>query len=98
MDRFWRWVYGLAERNIRSNFMKRWRHDRRCPNCGRWGALYGWTSKHEVDYLHITLTCRACNHTSTWLEDAMAPIPVDPTTYEPIRRHPMAGLESNNKR
>jgi hypothetical protein len=98
VGKFWRWLYNLAERRIRAHHMSSWGHDRRCPNCGRWGALYGWSRKEDVDYMHIALTCRACNHTSVWLEDSMAPMPVDPVTFQPLSRHPMANLESNNKR
>jgi hypothetical protein len=91
-DRFWRWLHALAERRIRTAFLARHHHDRRCPACGRWGAFYGWTQARDLDAMHTALTCRACGHESTWCED-MLPVPVDPATRIPLPRHPMADLE-----
>ena len=93
VDKFWRWLYNLSEWKIRSYHMKKVRHDRRCPNCGRWGAIYGWLNQQDVDAMHISLTCTACHHTSVWCEDSMAPFPVHPVTFQPLSAHPMSKLE-----
>lgn len=92
MNRFWRWLHQVSEARIRKAHMQKHHHDRRCPNCGRWGALYGWSARREVDPMHDALTCGACGHESVWAED-MCPFPVDPQTHAPLPKHRMAAKE-----
>jgi hypothetical protein len=94
-DRFWRWLHALAERRIREAHMARHHHDRRCPYCGRWGALYGWWKVRDVDAQHRVMTCRACGQESMWHED-MVPVPVDWATRAPLPAHPMAAIEAES--
>lgn len=85
--RFWRWVHALAERRIREIYMDRHKHDRRCPNCGRWGALGGfdWAGKRDIGDWHEGLTCLACGHESRWFMGGMLPELDEPAAAAPAK-------------
>ncbi len=70
-ERFWRRVRAIAEGRVRDHYMRRCKHDRRCPNCGTWGALgagFDWSKLRPVDGApwQETLPCLQCGYVSTW--------------------------------
>ncbi|MCW3477393.1 hypothetical protein [Limobrevibacterium gyesilva] len=74
--RFWRWVRARAEAKIREHHMRTFKHDRRCANCGQWGAIVGmdWANIREIDPMHEGLTCLGCGHETKWFVHSMVPI------------------------
>ena len=61
----------------RKRFLHAYKHDRRCPNCGRWGALGGfdWANLRDVGDWHEALKCTVCGHESFWFLGGMLPTP-----------------------
>lgn len=86
-ERFWRRVVRYAERQAHRHYMRRAYHDRRCSNCGTWGALgpgFDWEGlvmQPDRPWLE-RLRCRKCGVSSLWDCSGMAPVPATPD-HEP---------------
>lgn len=76
--RFWKWLHAFAERMACARYLDLYKHDRRCPNCGTWGALGGfdWAKAREVTLWTQALRCTACGVESEWDMQGMVPVPV----------------------
>lgn len=87
-ERFWRRIRAIAEARIRDLYLDRRKHDRRCPNCGTWGALgagFDWAKLRIVEgHPHLdTLPCLQCGHVGTWDCRGIVPVPAETE----VRRH-----------
>lgn len=68
MSTFWEKVRHYANRKVKRQYMDKFRHDRKCPNCKLWTSEVG--GAYKIDYTdndHVeVMTCRQCNYKSRW--------------------------------
>ncbi len=75
MSTFWEKVRAYANEQVKRQYMERFKHDRKCPNCKIWVSEVG--GAYKVDYTesdHIEkMTCRQCGSSSKWDCSGMIP-------------------------
>ncbi len=90
--RFWQWVHALAIERLQEIWSAERHADRRCPNCGRWYSLHGWTEWVAAGRDHDRITCAACGHTQLWLPIGMGLAQPLGKDLQPLPAHPITRI------
>ena len=74
---FWEWLRDYATKKIREDYVNKYHHDRKCPQCDTWISETDGCDSVESDSETTSvefMICKKCGHKSKWLMDAPAVI------------------------
>jgi hypothetical protein len=66
MEKFWRWLFNYAKKQVKEHYLGRMYHDRLCSNCKTWiSETDGCQDFKQQDDFQF-MTCKKCGYVSTW--------------------------------
>jgi len=64
---FWERVRDYANNKVKEQYMRKFRHDRKCPRCSTWiSEVGGCAGVEDVTSVLQEMGCKRCGYVSTW--------------------------------
>lgn len=73
-EKFWKFIEEYSSKKVRQIYMRRVRHDRKCPNCKRWTSEVGGCATIFDEGSLQLMKCKQCNYVSRWDCSGMMPM------------------------
>jgi hypothetical protein len=85
MSGFWLWLRKYANKKVKKQYMEKWKHDRKCPQCNTWLSEVGGAEKFWAEGDYDYMVCKKCHMTSKW--DCRGMLPDNPVIIRNEEKH-----------